>query len=180
MPRKKVLEEFVELSIVRKRTSTEGRLITHLKESEKGASEMVMQAANAFYLPFFLYSEGARGEELHFALSESITQLEAQIVKIKRAFGMEGISQVVLVQPTLGENSPWGYSKAQISGHSKGAGDSTIGTAVMSPLVESVVEQKEELLPVGDIQEEEEDDFFNDDSDVIPEGLIEGDAGFQV
>ena len=200
MPRKKFLEDFVEVSIVRKRSQTEGRLIMHLKESEKGASEMIMQATSAFYIPFLLHAEGVRGEEFHFALHNAIADLEVQIVKLKRAFGMEGLAQLVLVQPsgagvpsilsgvvqpTIGPGVTGGTTPGATNLVPPGVsffGQTEVSTeprpvqpvVASQPLVVSQMESGE------DSDDENDDSWLDDEEDVIPSGSIETDPGFRL
>lgn len=205
MPRK-VQSDYVELSVARKKGSMEARLLQYLKASEKGGGDMIMEAVIPLHLPYMLYSEGVRGEKLHSCVLDAIAQLEVQIIKMKRAFGMEGLAQVVLVQP-YGSGLPPEATTA-IQPHGSGvfslmaATDiqtqaeknasfftgvvSTDDVSVLSPEVSVEQSSVQPSVPIileeQSFQEEDlDDDFFNDDEDdVIAKAEIEVDPGFRL
>lgn len=157
MPRKRVVEESIELTLIRKKLGIEGKLLDYLKTGERGASEQVLRALNAFYLPFMNAANGASEEEIRYAALEAICELEMQALKIKRMFGLDGMSQLLLTQPTLG-----GGLTASIPVSSE---------SVKETIINSASESKE--ISNNDLEEEEdEDDNLTIDGDLeIDEGL---------
>ncbi|PHJ56235.1 hypothetical protein VF14_27420 [Nostoc linckia z18] len=192
MPRK-VQSDYVELSVARKKGSSEARLLQYLKDSEKGGGDMIMEAIIPLYLPYMLYSEGVRGEKLSSCVLDAIAQLEVQIIKMKRAFGMEGLAQVVLVQP-YGSGLP---TSAATTTQPHGSGvfsliaatdiqaqaekSASFFTGVVSTDDVSVSSEVPLVVEEQSFQEEDLDDFFNDDEDdVIAKAEIEVDPGFRL
>ncbi|MBW4607421.1 MAG: hypothetical protein KME22_09395 [Hassallia sp. WJT32-NPBG1] len=136
---------------------------------EMGLVETVVYTLKAFWLPLSMHSVGIRGEKLRKVALWAIGVLESQINTIKRICGVEEISQLVLITPMVNQQT----------------------AAVVSPAVAyqepnsnasvAVLAQQEELCQQNASGVEDNyDDFFDDDSDVIPAGAIEGDAGFRV
>jgi hypothetical protein len=193
MPRK-VQSDYVELSVARKKGSSEARLLQYLKDSEKGGGDMIMEAIIPLYLPYMLYSEGVRGEKLSSCVLDAIAQLEVQIIKMKRAFGMEGLAQVVLVQP-YGSGLP---TSAATTTQPHGSGvfsliaatdiqaqaekSASFFTGIVSTDDVSVSSEVPLVVEEQSFQEEDlDDDFFNDDEDdVIAKAEIEVDPGFRL
>lgn len=179
MPRKKDLESSVMLTVIRKKSTLEGKVLEYIKESEEGGSDLAMAAIMPRYKPYYLRKAGVRGEELHSCVLDAIADLEAEIVKLKRAFGMEGLAQVVLVQPYNGVPSM----------------SATLTTANLVPPKESFFGLSEpasvesaaatEVSVSADLDEgeasDDDDDFFDDDEDdLIAKADIEVDAGFRL
>ncbi|KYC34530.1 hypothetical protein WA1_50845 [Scytonema hofmannii PCC 7110] len=179
MPRKKDLAESVMLTVIRKKSTLEGKVLEYLKESEEGGSDLAMAAIMLRHKPYYLRKVGVPQEELRSCVLDAIADLEAEIVKLKRAFGMEGLAQVVLVQPYNGVPS--------IS--------ASLATANLVPPKESFFGSNESdsvELPTAnevsvsvELEEEEDldddDGFFDDDEDdPIAKAEIEVDAGFRL
>jgi hypothetical protein len=205
MPRK-VQSDYVELSVARKKGSSEARLLQYLKDSEKGGGDMIMEAIIPLHLPYMLYSEGVRGEKLYSCVLDAIAQLEVRIIKMKRAFGMEGLAQVVLVQPYGSGLPPAAATTTQPHGsgvfslmaatdiQAQAEKSASFFTGVVSTDDVSVsssevsVKQSSVQSPVSLVVEEQsfqeedlDDDFFNDDEDdVIAKAEIEVDPGFRL
>ncbi|MDF5726910.1 MAG: hypothetical protein PUP92_02470 [Rhizonema sp. PD38] len=179
MPRKKDLAESVMLTVIRKKSTLEGKVLEYIKEREEGGSDLAMAAIMLRHKPYYLRKAGVRGEELHSCILDAIADLEAEIVKLKRAFGMEGLAQVVLVQPYNGVPSMGATlttanlvpPKASFFGSSEPASvESTTATEVS---VSAVLEEQEDL--------DDDDGFFDDDEDdPIAKAEIEVDAGFRL
>ncbi|WP_414570701.1 hypothetical protein [Nostoc sp. CCY 9925] len=181
----------VELArIMRNKDMEDGIVISYLQSKKRGQTELVCEALRAYYLPFALSAAGVSGVELQSALHDAIAQLEVQIIKMKRTFGMEGLPQIVLVnphsgvfsqgatglQPTVGTN---GVEITPISANSVPPSVSFFDSTGPSPVSLPV-----ETEPVGSnvVGEDSEDDgFFNDDEDdPIAKAEIEVDAGFRL
>ncbi|MFL9458417.1 hypothetical protein AB0758_46305 [Tolypothrix bouteillei VB521301_2] len=177
MPRKKDLAESVMLTVIRKKSTLEGKVLEYLKESEEGGSDLAMAAIMLRHKPYYLRKVGVPQEELRSCVLDAIADLEAEIVKLKRAFGMEGLAQVVLVQPYNGVpsiNAP--LATANIVPPKESFFGSNESESVEAPVAN-------EVSVLAKLEEEDLDDdngFFDDDSDVIPPGSIEGDAGFRL
>ncbi|BDA72413.1 unknown protein [Calothrix sp. PCC 7716] len=122
-----------------------------------------MAAMMSFYLPYSLRSAGMSEKEITECVLDVISDLESHIVKLKRTFGMEGLSQVVLVHPAN-----------QVSSTNVPPAIPTQLTVPQNVLVAVQSHQTE------DLEDNEFDDFFADDSDVIPSGLVEDDPGFRL
>ncbi|MBD2604123.1 hypothetical protein H6G81_06185 [Scytonema hofmannii FACHB-248] len=158
--------------IKRSGNTVTGKMFKYLASNpmEMGLVETVIYTLKAFWLPLSMQSVGIRGEELRKVALWAIGVLESQINTIKRICGLENISQLVLITPMVGQET----------------------AAVVSPTVAyqqpnsnassvAVLAQQEELCQhKASGVEDNYDDFFDDDSDVIPAGAIEGDAGFRV
>ncbi|RAM49888.1 MAG: hypothetical protein C6Y22_18970 [Hapalosiphonaceae cyanobacterium JJU2] len=197
MPRK-VQSDYVELSVARKKGSMEARLLQYLKDSEKGGGDMIMEAIIPLHLPYMLYSEGVRGEKLHSCVLDAIAQLEVQIIKMKRAFGMEGLAQVVLMQPYGSGLSPSAATTVQPHGNgvfslmaatdiqTQAEKSASFFTGVVSPEVSVEQSSVQPSVPIiseeQSFQEEDlDDEFFNDDEDdLIAKAEIEVDPGFRL
>jgi hypothetical protein len=181
----------VELArIMRNKDTEDGLVISYLQSKKRGQTELVCEALRAYYLPFALSSAGASGMELQSALHDAIAQLEAQIIKMKRTFGMEGLPQVVLVNHHSGV-----FSQGAI-GLQPAAGINAVGvTPVAANLVSPSVSFFDVIRPspvsltvtaepsVSNVllEDSEDDGFFNDDEDdPIAKAEIEVDAGFRL
>ncbi|MFS0514999.1 hypothetical protein ACEYW6_09775 [Nostoc sp. UIC 10607] len=181
----------VELArIMRNKDTEDGIVISYLQSKKRGQTELVCEALRAYYLPFALSAAGVSGMELQLALNDAIAQLEAQIIKMKRTFGMEGLPQVVLVnphsgifsqgviglQPTIGTN---GVGVTPVSANLVPPSVSFFDSTELSPDSLSVITE-----PAGSNileQDSEDDAFFNDDEDdPIAKAEIEVDAGFRL
>lgn len=104
MTRKALPSDSIELvRIMRKRDSDDGIVISYLQNRRRGQTELACDALRAYYLPLALLDAGVSGEELRDAAIEAIAQLEAQIMKLKRICKLEGMAQVVLIQPMVEE-----------------------------------------------------------------------------
>lgn len=175
----KVLSDYVELSVARKKGSIDARLLQYLKASKKGGGEMVMEAITPRYLPYMLYSQGVRGEELHSCVLDAIADLEAQIVKLKRAFGMEGLATVVLVQPY---NAVPSMSAAIATANLVPPKASFFGSSepdsVESPVANDVSVSAD--LDEGEDSDDDDGFFDDDEDDPIAKAEIEVDAGFRL
>lgn len=167
----------VELArIMRNKDTEDGIVISYLQSKKRGQTELVCEALRAYYLPFALSAAGVSGIELQSALHDAIAQLEAQIIKMKRTFGMEGLPQVVLVNPHSGIFSQ---------------GVTPVSTNLVPPSVSffDSTEPSPDSLPVtaesvgsNVLEEDSEDDgFFNHyEDDPIAKAEIEVDAGFRL
>ncbi len=181
----------VELArIMRNKDTEDGIVISYLQSKKRGQTELVCEALRAYYLPFALSTAGVSGMELNSALHDAIAQLEAQIIKMKRTFGMEGLPQVVLVNPHSGVFSQGAIGLQPTSG-TNGVGITSVSANLVSPSVSffDSTEPSPVSLPVTSepagsniLEEDSEDDgFFNDDEDdPIVKAEIEVDAGFRL
>jgi len=107
--------------------------------------------------------------------------MEAEIVKLKRSFGMEGLAQVMLVQPTMASNGMGANPIVTnlIPPHVSFLGSS--GAGIESSQVESTVLDKPPIMVIpGETENLDDDGWLDDEEDVIPADAIEGDAGFQL
>ncbi|MUG91704.1 hypothetical protein F7734_04085 [Scytonema sp. UIC 10036] len=177
------------LRIIRKKNSRQGQLLEYLKVRKEGGSDLAMIAITSYYLPDCLYDSGVRGVELQRAVVDAIAQLEAQILKLKYNYGMGQFPQVVVINP-IGGVSDLGLDSTQISSvanvnpnpavsfFGNEATTATVSTAKVNPESVEMVSLKEESFLEEDL--DDDDGFFDDDSDVILPGSIEGDAGFRL
>ncbi|MBD2608848.1 hypothetical protein H6G81_31100 [Scytonema hofmannii FACHB-248] len=181
----------VELArIMRNKDTEDGIVISYLQSKKRGQTELVCEALRAYYLPFALSAAGVSGVELQSALHDAIAQLEVQIVKMKRTFGMEGLPQVVLVNPHSGVFSQGAIDLEPTIG-TNGVEIAPISANLVPPSVSffDSTGPSPDLLPViseparSNIleQDSEDDGFFNDDEDdPIAKAEIEVDAGFHL
>lgn len=181
----------VELArIMRNKDMEDGIVISYLQSKKRGQTELVCEALRAYYLPFALSAAGVSGVELQSALHDAIAQLEVQIIKMKRTFGMEGLPQIVLVNPHSGVFSQ-GTTGLQPTVGTNGLGVTPVSANLVPPSVSffdstgpSPVSLTVATEPVGSnvLGEDSEDDgFFNDDEDdPIAKAEIEVDAGFRL
>ena len=159
--------------IKRSGNTVTGKMFKYLASNpmEMGLVETVIHTLKAFWLPLSMQSVGIRGEELRKVALWAIGVLESQINTIKRVCGLEDISQLVLITPMVGQETTAVVSPAMAYQQPNGNGSSSV----------AVLAQQEELCQhKASGVEDNYDDFFDDDSDVIPAGAIEGDAGFRV
>ncbi len=151
------------LRIMRKTNTRQGQLLEYLKAHEGGGSDLAMAAMMSFYLPYSLRSAGVSEKEITECVLDVISDLESHIVKLKRTFGMEGLSQVVLVHPA-----------------------NQVGSTTAPPAIPTQLTVPQDALvavqsqQTEDLEDDEYDDFFADDSDVIPSGMVEDDPGFRL
>jgi len=177
----------VELArIMRNKDTEDGIVISYLQSKKRGQTELVCESLRAYYLPFAVSAAGVSGVELQLALHDAIAQLEAQIIKMKRMFGMEGLPQVVLVHPHSGVFSHAATGLQPTSGVN-GVGITPVSSHLVPPSVsffDSTGPSTVATEPVGSnvLREDSEDDgFFNDDEDdPIAKAEIEVDAGFRL
>ncbi|MEA5627670.1 hypothetical protein [Nostoc sp. UHCC 0251] len=181
----------VELArIMRNKDMEDGIVISYLQSKKRGQTELVCEALRAYYLPFALSAAGVSGVELQSALHDAIAQLEVQIIKMKRTFGMEGLPQIVLVNPHSGVFSQ-GASGLQPTIGTNGVGITPVSPNLVPPSVSffdstgpSPVSLPVATEPVGSNvvgEDSEDDEFFNDDEDdLIAKAEIEVDAGFRL
>ncbi|WP_193200544.1 hypothetical protein [Nostoc sp. MG11] len=181
MPRKKDLAESVMLTVIRKKSSLEGKVLEYIKETEQGGSDLALLAIMPRYKPYYLRKIGVRGEELRQSVLDAIADMEAEIVKLKWSFGMEGLAQVVLVQPTIASNG-MGVSPIAINLVPPNVSFfSSNEASIESSQVESTVLNKPPIMVVPEEAKNLDDDsWLDDEEDVIPADAIEGDAGFQL
>ncbi|MDZ7963037.1 MAG: hypothetical protein RMY34_35130 [Aulosira sp. DedQUE10] len=165
----------VELArIMRNKDTEDGIVISYLQSKKRGQTELVCEALRAYYLPFALSTAGVSGVELQSALHDAIAQLEVQIIKMKRTFGMEGLPQIVLVNPHSGVFSQ-GATGLQPTVGTNGVGGTPVSANSVPPSVSffdstgpSPVSLPVATEPVGSnvLGEDSEDDgFFNDEED---------------
>jgi hypothetical protein len=165
---------------MRKRDSEDGIVIAYLQSRKRGQTELACEALRAYYLPLALAYMGALPEEIHQAVSDTIAQLEAQMNKIKRAFALEGMAQVVLVQP-----AKFGIA-AKPDTDSQATAPTITAAAITSLLSDASVirsdsddnpsaymELSQQGATAGDEgKRDDEDDFFADDGEAIAGGAF--------
>ncbi|URD53584.1 hypothetical protein [Chroococcidiopsis sp. CCNUC1] len=156
MTRKALPSDSIELvRIMRKRDSADGIVISYLQNRRRGQTELACDALRAYYLPLALLDAGVSGEELRDAAIDAIAQLEAQIMKLKQICRLEGMAQVVLVQPMVEELIA--ESRAETA-----VGKKEPGTEGCTPGVTTTQEDLEEEV----LGEEEERDFELTDNEI--------------
>lgn len=151
-----------------------GKMFKYLVSNpmEMGLVETVVYTLKAFWLPLAMHSVGIGGEELRKVALWAIGVLESQIQMIKRVCGLEEISQLVLITPmVVGQSSPQIMSSSVVSQEQVIVNSN--GHIPQKSVASSEEPSQEEEL-------DGEDDFFDSDEDVIPSGMIEGDAGFSL
>ena len=160
--------------IKRSANTATGKMFKYLASNpmEMGLVETVVHTLKASWLPLAMYSAGIRGEELRKVSLWAIGVLESQINIIKRVCGLEEISQLVLITPIVGQSDRQVMSSDSVMSLEQVIVNSNGQIPQKSVATSSEPSQEEEL--------DGEDDFFDSDEDVIPEGMIEGDAGFRV
>lgn len=172
MNQKQDTDSPVVLRLIRKKSFRSGKVLDYLKETEEG-SDLAIAAIMSYYLPYCLYDSGVRGIELQRAVVDAIAQLEAQILKLKHNFGMREFPQVMLVQP----QGVVSGGIAAVNPASSSFGEGGVSVEATRDEQSKQVSFKEELPTEQNL---DDDNFFDDDSDVIPEGMINGDAGFRL
>lgn len=165
--------EFEVIPQIKRSGNTEtGKMFKYLASNpmEMGLVETVIYTLKAFWLPLSMQSVGIRDEKLRKVALWAIGVLESQINTIKRVCRLEDISQLVLIIPMVGQETAAVVSPA-VAYQQPNSNASSV----------AVLAQQEELCQhKASGVEDNYDDFFDDDSDVIPAGAIEGDAGFRV
>lgn len=165
--------EFVIPQIKRSGNTETGKMFKYLISNpmEMGLVEIVVYTLKAFWLPLSMHSVGIRGEKLRKVALWAIGVLESQIQTIKRVCGLEEISQLVLITPMVSPQTAAVVSPAVAYQQPNSNASSSVAT---------LAQQEELSQQNASGVEDNYDDFFDDDSDVIPAGAIEGDAGFRV
>ncbi|MBW4513062.1 MAG: hypothetical protein KME64_42275 [Scytonematopsis contorta HA4267-MV1] len=150
----------VKWIIERKKDSLMGKVLSYIKENDEGSSKAIRGIMAYCWLEYLLDS-GESPEKLRKAGLRIISDLELEIVTIKRLLDMEHIPQLIFVSPPLGKETV--TQSANISS-SIAASEISKGT-------------------VENISEDDEDDEDDEDNPIVRaarEGKIKRDAGFRL
>jgi hypothetical protein len=181
MPRKKDLHDSVMLTVIRKKSSLEGKVLEYIKESEEGGSDLAIRAIMLRHKPYYLRKAGVPPEELHQSVLDAIADLEAEIVKLKRLFGMEGLAQVVLVQPKIGSSQVGVSLGTGTTTNLVPPGVSFFDTSELSPVELPVATELAVSANLDEGKDPDDDGFFDDiEDDPIVKAKIEVDSGFRL
>jgi hypothetical protein len=101
MPRKEYANSSVIVTVIRKKKNPDGKFLEYLKHNDSGAASSILKACKAFYLPYYLAHNDAEKELLKQAAWSAISDLECQILKIKRHFNLEQLSQLTPDTPMI-------------------------------------------------------------------------------
>ncbi|MBW4512886.1 MAG: hypothetical protein KME64_41320 [Scytonematopsis contorta HA4267-MV1] len=149
------IKDVVTLALRRNKDSLEGKFIEYIKSGNTVGSQEFLKAAMAYYLPLYLLESGENPEKHKLMVLDAISDLELQIIKIKRLYNLEHLSQVMLISPP------------GLSGEAGQMSQNNSSSSVSA-------------LETGDEEDDEDDEDDDPIAMAISKSNVNLDAGFRV
>jgi hypothetical protein len=153
-------EVSVKWIIERKKDTLIGKVLSYIKDNDEGSSKAI-RGIMAYCWLEYLFDSGESPEKLRKAGLRTISELELEIVTIKRLLDMEHIPQVTFFCPSLEKETV------------------TQSANISSSITPSEISKE----TVENISEDDEDDEDDEDNPIVRaarEGKIKRDAGFRL